>query len=212
MHAVRGVIGTLGNICFFWTLTHMLLADAMALQFSRPLFMIPIALVFLGEIAGLRRIAITLVGFAGIALYARPFTEGFDPGAFIGAAGALFGALVVVCIKRLSTTEPTRTIMFYYAISNALFSLIPTLWLWVTPNWVELAMLPHRLLSGARLFHIRGTAGAMEPRRHGGHCGEFAVPRAHRAPPLRQPAFSRRRRGRARPAPCREPHSIRQSP
>jgi len=141
MHAVRGVIGTLGNICFFWTLTHMLLADAMALQFSRPLFMIPIALVFLGEIAGLRRIAITLVGFAGIALYARPFTEGFDPGAFIGAAGALFGALVVVCIKRLSTTEPTRTIMFYYAISNALFSLIPTLWLWVTPNWVELAML-----------------------------------------------------------------------
>jgi len=141
MHAVRGVIGTLGNICFFWTLTHMLLADAMALQFSRPLFMIPIALVFLGEIAGLRRIAITLVGFAGIALYARPFTEGFDPGAFIGAAGALFGALVVVCIKRLSTTEPTRTIMFYYAISNAVFSLIPTFWLWVTPNWVELAML-----------------------------------------------------------------------
>ena len=48
MHAVRGVIGTLGNICFFWTLTHMLLADAMALQFSRPLFMIPLALLFLG--------------------------------------------------------------------------------------------------------------------------------------------------------------------
>ena len=95
MHFVRGVIGTLGNICFFWTLTHMLLADAMALQFSRPLFMIPLALLFLGEVAGLRRTAITLVGFAGIALYARPFTAGFDPGAFVGAAGALFGALIV---------------------------------------------------------------------------------------------------------------------
>ena len=53
MHFVRGVIGTLGNICFFWTLTHMLLADAMALQFSRPLFMIPLALLFLGEVGGL---------------------------------------------------------------------------------------------------------------------------------------------------------------
>ena len=116
----------------------MLLADAMALQFSRPLFMIPLALVFLGELAGWRRTAITLVGFAGIALYARPFTAGFDPGAFVGAAGALFGALVVICIKRLSTTEPTRTIMFYYAISNAVFSLIPTIWFWVTPNWFEL--------------------------------------------------------------------------
>ncbi len=141
MHAVRGVIGTLGNICFFWTITHMLLADAMALQFSRPLFMIPLAMAFLGELAGFRRTAITLVGFAGIALYARPFTEGFDPGAFVGAAGALFGALIVICIKRLATTEPTRTIMFYYAISNAVFSLIPTIWLWVTPDGTELAML-----------------------------------------------------------------------
>ena len=141
MHAVRGIIGTLGNICFFWTITHMLLADAMALQFSRPLFMIPLAMAFLGEVAGFRRTAITLVGFAGIALYARPFTEGFDPGAFVGAAGALFGALIVICIKRLATTEPTRTIMFYYAISNAVFSLIPTIWFWVTPTGPELAML-----------------------------------------------------------------------
>lgn len=141
MHAVRGVIGTFGNICFFWTLTHMLLADAMALQFSRPLFMIPLALLFLGEVAGLRRTAVTLAGFAGIALYARPFTAGFDPGAFVGAAGALFGALVVICIKRLATTEPTRTIMFYYAISNAVFSLIPTIWLWVTPDLFELTLL-----------------------------------------------------------------------
>ena len=31
--------------------------------------------------------------------------------------------------------------MFYYAISNAVFSLIPTIWLWVTPDWLELAML-----------------------------------------------------------------------
>jgi drug/metabolite transporter (DMT)-like permease len=141
MHAVRGIIGTLGNICFFWTLTHMLLADAMALQFSRPLFMIPLALLFLGELAGWRRTAVTLAGFCGIALYARPFTAGFDPNAFVGAAGSLFGALVVICIKRLATTEPTRTIMFYYAISNAVFSFIPAMWFWVTPDAFELVLL-----------------------------------------------------------------------
>ena len=140
-HFLRGVIGTHGNVTFFWTLTHMLLADAMTLQFSRPLFMLPLALVFLGEIAGWRRTAVTLVGFAGIALYARPFTAGFDPGAFVGAGGALLGALVVICIKQLSKTEPTRTIMFYYAISNALYSFIPTIWFWVTPDWFELALL-----------------------------------------------------------------------
>jgi drug/metabolite transporter (DMT)-like permease len=141
MHLVRGATGAVGNACFFWTLTNMLLADAMALQFSRPLFMIPLALIFLGELAGWRRTMVALVGFFGIMLYARPFTAGFEPGAFIGALGALAGGLVVICIKRLATTEPTRVIMFYYAFWNAVFALIPTVILWVTPTWPELTLL-----------------------------------------------------------------------
>jgi drug/metabolite transporter (DMT)-like permease len=141
MHLLRGATGAVGNACFFWTITHMLLADSMALQFSRPLFMIPLAMIFLGEVAGLRRSLIAVVGFVGILLYARPFTAGFEPGAFVGATGALFGGLVVICIKRLQTTESTRVIMFYYAFWNAVFALLPTLWLWITPNWPELALL-----------------------------------------------------------------------
>jgi drug/metabolite transporter (DMT)-like permease len=139
MHLARGATGALGNACFFWTITHMLLADAMALQFSRPLFMIPLAILFLGEVAGMRRIWISLIGFIGILMYARPFTIGFDPGALIGALGAFAGALVVICIKRLATTEPTRVIMFYYAFWNAVFALPMALWNWVTPSWGELA-------------------------------------------------------------------------
>jgi len=141
MHLTRGTVGAIGNFCFFWTLTSMLLADAMALQFLRPLFTIPLALIFLGEIAGLRRTAMTLVGFAGILLYSRPFTAGFDPGALVGAAGALAGGLVVICIKRLATTEPTRVIMFYYAFWNALFAAVPLVFIWVTPDLIQLALL-----------------------------------------------------------------------
>jgi drug/metabolite transporter (DMT)-like permease len=141
MHFVRGATGAVGNACFFWTLTHMLLADAMALQFSRPLFMIPLAMIFLGEIAGWRRTGVSLAGFCGIVIYARPFTAGFDPGVFIGALGALAGGLVVICIKRLHTSEPTRVIMFYYAFWNALIAAVPTAIWWVTPNAYELALL-----------------------------------------------------------------------
>jgi drug/metabolite transporter (DMT)-like permease len=141
MHFLRGATGAAGNACFFWTITHLLLADAMALQFSRPLFLIPLALLFLGETTNWRRSLVTVIGFVGIVLYARPFTAGFEPGAFVGAAGAFFGALVVTCIKRLQTTESTRVIMFYYAFWNAAFALVPALWLWVTPTWQEMALL-----------------------------------------------------------------------
>ncbi len=141
MHLARGAAGALGNACFFWTITHMLLADAMALQFSRPLFMIPLAMIFLAEVAGTKRTTVAVVGFLGILLYSRPFSAGFDPGAFIGALGGFAGGLVVICIKRLSSTEPTRVIMFYYAFWNALFAAIPTFWVWVTPTGYEFVLL-----------------------------------------------------------------------
>jgi drug/metabolite transporter (DMT)-like permease len=141
MHFLRGATGAVGNACFFWTLTHMLLADAMALQFSRPLFMIPLALMFLGEIAGWRRTGVSIIGFIGILFYARPFTSGFDPSALIGALGAFAGGLVLIWIKRLARSEPTRIIMFYYAFWNAAFAFVPAALFWVTPSLPELAVL-----------------------------------------------------------------------
>ena len=150
-HLIRGIVGTLGNLCFFWTVAHMLLADAVALQFSRPLFMLPLAVLFLGESPDLRRSLIVLVGFLGIVIYARPFTAGFDPGVLVGAAGAVFSCWVVICIKWLARTEPTRVIMFYYSFWTALFSLIPALYWWVTPTPVELV-----LLAGVGILGIYG--------------------------------------------------------
>jgi len=141
MHFLRGSSGALGNACFFWTITHMVLADSMALQFSRPLFMMPLAFLFLGEIAGWRRSMVAVLGFLGILFYARPFTSGFEPSAVVGAAGALFGGLVVLGIKSLAKTERTRVIMFYYGVWNTLFALVPTLFLWVIPTLPELGLL-----------------------------------------------------------------------
>lgn len=141
MHLLRGVMGAAGNACFFWAMTHLLLADAMALQFTRPLFVIPLAVLFLGEVAGLRRLVVALVGFLGILLYAHPFTAGFNPGALVGALAAFFGGLAVICIKRLQTTEPTRVIVIYYSFWITAFALVPAIWFWITPTLPELALL-----------------------------------------------------------------------
>ena len=100
-------------------------SGSLALQFSRPLWMIPLALCFLSEVVGFRRVAVATVGFLGVVMYARPFTEGFDPNAIVGAFGGLFAALVVVAIKNLQKTESTRVIMFYYAFLKAFFAAVP---------------------------------------------------------------------------------------
>lgn len=146
MHMTRGGIGILGNFCFFYSITHLLLADSMALQFSRPLFMILLAAAFLGETVGFKRGTATLVGFSGILIMTRPFGLGGGPatldfGVLVGALGAFFGALVVVAIKQLSKTESTTVIMFYYAFWGAIFSLVPALLVWQTPTPAELGWL-----------------------------------------------------------------------
>ena len=169
MHLVRGALGAGGNACFFWTITHMLLADSMALQFSRPLFMIPLAIFFLGERVPFNRTLVSIVGFVGILLYARPFTSGFDANALVGATGAMFGGLVVVSIKKLAKTEPTRVIMFYYAFWNALIALIPTLFIWVQPQgweWAMLTLIGFLGISGQALITkglTLGDASALAP-------------------------------------------------
>ncbi len=141
MHLMRGFWGACGNYCFFFAVTHLVLADAMALQFSRPLFMIVLAFLFLGEVAGARRIGVTLAGFAGILIMLRPFGGGFDPDGIVAVAGALFGGLVVISIKKLASTEPTRRIVFYYAFYTSLFSAIPAAWFWIDPTWDEVPLL-----------------------------------------------------------------------
>ena len=90
------------------TLTHMLLADAMALQFSRPLFMIPLAVFFLGEVAGWPAAAWSLGGrFLVSVLYPRVRSPpDLIPAPWSGRRGRSSGGLVVIGIKQLAKTEP----------------------------------------------------------------------------------------------------------
>lgn len=141
LHMVRGFLGASANACLFWGITHLLLADAMALQFARPLWTIPVAMIFLKEFAGLRRTVIAFIGFAGILIYAKPFTEGFDPNALIAAMGALFGALVIISIKKLAQTESTKTIVFYFAFWGVIFAAVPSWFVWRPPTAHEYMLL-----------------------------------------------------------------------
>lgn len=140
-HLLRGFVGFMGNLCFFFALVNMAISDTVTIQFSRPLILAVIAALFLGEIIGWRRGIVTVVGFAGVLMITRPFGEGFEPWALVALSGTVFGTLVVLMIKLLSRTEPTLVIMFYFALFTTLFAFIPAMIVWQTPTWTELALL-----------------------------------------------------------------------
>jgi drug/metabolite transporter (DMT)-like permease len=146
LHLARGTVGFLGNVCFFFALINMAIGDTVTIQFSRPLIMVLLAALFLGEAVGGRRAVATAIGFVGVLIITRPFGEGFNPWVLAAVGGALFGSLVVVAVKLLSRTESTPVIMFYYALYTTLFSLIPALFVWQAPTPMEWGLL---FLTGA---------------------------------------------------------------
>ncbi len=141
MHFTRGGVGMLGNACLFYSVTHIVLADSMALQFSRPLWGIVLAAIILHEHVGWQRAVATVIGFGGVCLMTRPFTAGFNPDYLVGVAGSLFASVVIVAIKQLARTESTKVIMFYYAFWGAVLSLPAAIWVWTWPSWSDLGIL-----------------------------------------------------------------------
>lgn len=141
LHMLRSAIGISAMFCMFYAITHMALADATAINFSRPLFMILIAFLFLGERISWRHAGAVVFGFFGILLIAKPGTTSFQPTALVAAAGALLGALVVVTIKKLSATERTTVIMFYYTLWTTVISFFPAWAVWQTPSARDLVLL-----------------------------------------------------------------------
>ncbi len=169
LHVARGLIGALNMFAVFYALSHMLLAEATAISFSSPLFMIVLAVLFLGEPVHWRRWTATAVGFLGVLVVLRPGTEAFQPAALVALAGALMVATVGVLIKKLAATERPATILFYFGLVATLASAGPAALVWRTPSGEDWPLLAFVAVLGvlAQVCVIRayraGEATAVTP-------------------------------------------------
>ncbi|MEM7408160.1 MAG: DMT family transporter [Pseudomonadota bacterium] len=137
-HVVRSLFGICGVTTMMLALTHLDLALATTLSFTRTLFMIVLAVLFLNEVIRWRRTGATLIGFAGVVICIAPGGAGFDPWTLVGVLAAVFAAGVTTMIKRLTSTEPPLRILVWSYVIMTLIALGPALWTWRTPGLLEL--------------------------------------------------------------------------
>lgn len=141
LHLIRVIMGTCAMMTGFYALTHLPLATATAVAFTKPLFMIPVAIVLLGETVRWRRWSATIVGFIGVLIMVRPDSEGFDPGMLVALTQGLFIALAMGTMKMIPRTETERTILFYFAVFSTVITAIPASFVWVWPSPIQLTLL-----------------------------------------------------------------------
>ncbi len=115
-HALRGLVGVAAMACFFGAYTLLPLGDAVAIGMSGPIFMTALSVPLLGESVGVRRWSAVVVGCAGVLLMPRPGAGALAPGALLALSGAVFYALAMILIRKLSRTEHPTTIVFYFTV------------------------------------------------------------------------------------------------
>jgi drug/metabolite transporter (DMT)-like permease len=139
-HLARGLTGSLSLMTIFYALTHMPLADVTGISFSRSLWVIVLAVLFLSEKIRWRRSLATLVGFLGVLVMVRPGPEA-NPAAFAAVLNALFVAMSVVLIKRMTVTEKPLTILFWGTLIPTFVTLPPALVVWKNPTMFDLTLM-----------------------------------------------------------------------
>ena len=149
-HIGRGLFGAMATFLMVFAVIHMPIADATVIGFTRALFMIILAVIFLGERVHWRRWSATAAGFGGAVLMLRPGDETFQLAALAAFGASLCFASAHVCIKKCTAKNdhPMTVQSIYWAISSVV-TLVPTLWFWTSPNWQEWGVLIFMgLLSG----------------------------------------------------------------
>ncbi len=155
LHVLRALAGLVAMYCYFYTLAHMKLAEAVLLSYTSPLIIPVIALVWLHEPMGRRVRTAIVIGFAGVLLLLKPGLSIFQPIALLALTAALFASLAMVSIRCMSDTERPETIVFSYTLLSTVISAVPLAWAWQTPGrgvWVTLFFLGLAATAGQLLM------------------------------------------------------------
>lgn len=169
MHLLRGLIGVCAMLNVFYALSVLPLAESTAIFFARPLFIIPLSVLFLGEAVDWRRGLATAVGFIGVLVMLQPGHAAIGAGELAALAATGLMATVLVLVKKMTATESPITMLFYFSGIGTIGTLLPalTVWVWPTPaQWLMLGVMGS-IGSLAQWLAVRayrvGDAGAITP-------------------------------------------------
>ena len=151
-HLLRAGFGLAAMYCFFYALHHLHHAEAVLLNYTAPLFIPLIAWAWIGERPPWIIIPVSLLGVIGISLIIKPGGETLlSFPAAIGLLSGMLGAAAMVSIRRITASEPTTRIVFYFMFYGTLFSALPMLWAWQTPGSTALMA-----MIGSGVFALAG--------------------------------------------------------
>ncbi|MFD2201367.1 DMT family transporter [Shivajiella indica] len=145
---LRGIVGSIGLIAFFYNLQSIPLASAVTINYLAPIFTTILGIFIVKEKVRAKRFIFFGISFIGVIII-----EGFDPrisffDLSVGLVAAMSMGLAYNLIRKISNSEHPLVIMFYFPLITIPIAAIFSYFIWVTPQkWDWLILLAVGLLT-----------------------------------------------------------------
>lgn len=133
LQCIRSTCLVAATLCNFTALSHIPLTETTAINFSSPLMVSVLAVPFLAEKIGPRRIVAVVIGFIGVLIVTRPGGAGMHWADGLAFLAAVANAFYSITTRLLAGHDRPETTMIYTGLVGSLV-LLPVLpFVWTTP-------------------------------------------------------------------------------
>ena len=144
VHLARNAVHYVAQFLWILAITMIPLAEVIAIEFTGPVWVAVLAVLFLGEKMTAARIAAVALGVVGVAIIVRPGLDHLEIGQVVALVAAVGFAGSIILVKSLTRTESVVTIMFWMLVIQSLIGAVPAAMTWRTPTmdvWPWLAII-----------------------------------------------------------------------
>ena len=137
----RAMMLYISNLCFFFAVVFISIADAAAISMTGPLVVALLAWPMLGERTNARRLIALGCGFVGVLIVIRPGTDLFHWASLLVVASAASYGIYQILTRKVAGIDSPATSSVYAPIVGAIGMLVVMPFVWRTPaNLVDLGM------------------------------------------------------------------------
>jgi drug/metabolite transporter (DMT)-like permease len=139
LHLARALMHLGGQYCWIYAIGALTLATVFAIEFTMPVWVAVLATLFLGERMNRGRVAMLVLGLAGIAIILRPDVGGLHPAALVMVLGSVFYAGNMIMTKRISAADSPLAVIFWMSLTQLPITFVSALPQWIMPRAGDLA-------------------------------------------------------------------------
>ena len=142
LHFLRALLGVLSFIIYFFALKFVELNDARAVALFGPAISFIFGVIFFKEHLNNKKILALVVSLMGGAIIINPASPTFHIALSLVLLAMFMWSITDMIIKKMSKSESTIKQLFFLTGMLSLFSLIPAIFYWKTPdNLYEISLL-----------------------------------------------------------------------